>query len=233
MATESDLPVIVQYGAAEVAPPAAKAAGAVGLDDAESALSTVTRFVTLFERASVAMSQLLEARAQAAQARDARIAQQQPAAPPGYQPDAGRQHGVVGLDYSPQMAAGHYHNGAAAHTGTPPQYQAQPAPLPPMQASSHYQNGESAHMETAPQYQAQPAPLPSQSGAAPAAAVPAAPSAPDWDSLLTDERLDRLFAVAIDYAQSDPTQPLGKAASDLDSNRGLIRRVIRKALADS
>ena len=78
----------------------------------------------------------------------------------------------------------------------------------------------------APQGDAPLAPTPTD--APPEAAAP-----PDWDALLTDDRLDRLFAVAIDYARSSPQDTLGMAARDLDQNRGIVRRVIRRALTDA
>ena len=88
-----------------------------------------------------------------------------------------------------------------------------------------------------PQPASMPAPLPPQAdaplGTIPTTATPEAVAPPDWDALLTDDRLDRLFAVAIDYARSSPQDTLGMAARDLDQNRGIVRRVIRRALTDA
>ena len=72
--------------------------------------------------------------------------------------------------------------------------------------------------------------MPAQAPLPPPEPPPPAEPPPTLNDLLTDDALDRVFDLAIGYAQQNPTETFAHGAKDLDANRGLIRDVVRKAL---
>lgn len=201
--TTLQLPVIEQFTPPSAAPPPA-ADASVGLDDAEAAMDGVQRFTELLERVVGSMSKLIEARTEARR-------------------DAGRNGD--GGDHAVNAA------GLLPATASIPQQLPEGAPLPPpimpRFAAQAAGNSQPVIYAPPPPDAIMQPPMPQQAAPAPPPEPP-----PSLDELLTDEAIDRVFDLAIGYARQHPDETFARGATDLESNRALVRRVVRKAITE-